>query len=263
MASSFDFSGKVCVVSGGASGLGEGVIRKLAFSAAHVFIADLNLTAAEALAEELRADGKRAHAVFLDCTKPETIRRAVQDILKQVPKIDCLVNSMGIGAKAREGESFSDTYNRVMAVNLGGIFNSCHVFVEEMIKTGGGTVVNIASQAATIVPAKTRPGRGGEYGLIGYCTSKAGVKHMTRAMATLWAAYGIRANSVSPGYVDTPLTAEPHSDPVIRADMISKVPLKRIASPDDIAGTVAFLLSDESSYLTAQDIIVDGGYTAL
>lgn len=262
MATAFHFSGKVCVVVGGASGLGQGIVQELADAGAHVFIADLNKEAAAALAEHLCSDGCNAHAVFIDGTNLDCVQAAAREILSVVPKIDCLVNSMGIGAKARENESFHETYERVMNVNLRGIFNSCHVFGEEMIKTGGGTIVNIASQAASIVPAKTRPGRGGEYGLIGYCTSKAGVKHMTRTMGVLWAPYGIRANSVSPGYVDTPLTSEPHSDPVIRAGMIAAVPLKRIAVPEDIAGTVAFLLSNASSYLTAQDIIIDGGYTA-
>lgn len=259
----YRFAGKTCVVTGGASGMGREIASALAAAGAVVFAADRDFQGARSLAEELTAQGHRAGAVYLDGTDMESVRAAAQEIMERAGQIHCLVNSMGIGAKAREDERFEDVFNRVVAVNLHGIFNSCCVFGEEMIKTGGGSIVNIASQAAGIVPEKTRPGRGGEYGLLGYCTSKAGVKHLTRALGVLWAPYGIRANSVSPGYVDTPLTAEPHSDPAIRKGMIEKVPLRKIAQPGDIAGTVLFLLSDASSYITAQDVIVDGGYTAL
>lgn len=257
-----DFQGKSCVVVGGASGLGRGIAHALADRGATVFVADINLDCAKLVAQELCAKGVVSHPVYLDGTKADSVQSAAEQILRFVPSIDCLVNSMGIGAKAKDGESYLETYERILDVNLRGMFNSCYVFGEEMIKSGGGSIVNIASQAASIVPAKTRPGRGGEYGLLGYCTSKAGVKHLTRAMGVLWAPYGIRANSVSPGYVDTPLTAEPHSDPKIRSGMIAGIPLHRIAVPEDIAGTVLFLLSDAASYLTAQDIVVDGGYTA-
>lgn len=243
--------------------MGREISIMLAVAGATIFIADLNIQGAGQLAGELVAKGYKAYAVHLDGTNMESVRAAAKEIMAHTRKIHCLVNSLGIGAKAREEEAFEDVFNRVLNVNLGGIFNCCCVFGEEMIRTGGGSIVNIASQAATIVPEKTRPGRGGEYGLLGYCTSKAGVKHLTRSMGVLWASYGIRANSVSPGYVDTPLTEEPHSDPVIREGMIAKVPLKKIAAPQDIAGTVLFLLSDAACYITAQDVVVDGGYTAL
>lgn len=259
----FDFAEKNCVVTGGASGMGREIAATAAAAGAAVYVADRNLQGAQELAGELTAKGFKAHAVYLDGTDMESVQAAAHEVAERAGQIHFLVNSMGIGAKAREGESFDAVFNRVLNVNLHGIFNSCCAFGEAMIQTGGGSIVNIASQAATIVPAKTRPGRGGEYGLLGYCTSKAGVKHLTRAMGALWADYGIRANSVSPGYVDTPLTAEPHSDPVIRAGMLEKVPLKKIAQPQDIVGTVLFLLSDASSYITAQDVIIDGGYTAL
>ena len=258
----FDFRGKTAVVAGGASGLGQGIADRLLEAGARVYICDLNQERAKKVAWDWCEKGADARAVYIDGTNPSSLQEAADLIMQESGRIHYLVNTMGIGAKAREGEAWADTFRRVVGINMMGIFNSCTVFGEEMIKTGGGSIVNIASQAATIVPAKTRPGRGGEYGLIGYCTSKAGVKHMTRAMATLWAQSGIRANSVSPGYVDTPLTAEPHSDPQIRASMIAGIPLRRIAQPYDIAGLVLFLLSDASSYLIAQDVIIDGGYTA-
>lgn len=258
----FDFSGKTCVVTGGASGMGREIVNVLAAANAEVFVADLNCIQADKIAAYWAKTGHKVFSLPMDGTNLDSVVTAAKNVIATAGKIDFLVNSMGIGAKAKDGESFADTFNRLLNVDLNAIFNSCHAFGEAMIEGGGGVIINIASQAATIVPAKTRPGRGGEYGLLGYCTAKAGVRHLTRSIATLWAPYGIRANSVSPGYVDTPLTAEPHSDPVIRAGMISSIPLGRIAAPNDIAGIVAFLLSDEASYLTAQDIIADGGYTA-
>ena len=258
----FDFSGKTCVVAGGASGMGRSIAQELANAGAAVCVADLNLTGAEAFCAELRAKGFQAAAFGMDATDLASVQRTADAISAQFGRIHCLVNSIGIGAKARPEETLQQTFGRLIQVNLMGMFNSCSSFAEHMIETGGGSIVNIASMSASIVPAKTRPGRGGEYGLIGYCTSKGGVKMMTKSMALLWTEYGIRANSVSPGYVDTPLTAEPHSNPETRRKLEDSVPVHRIARPEEIAPTVLFLLSDESSYITGQDILIDGGFTS-
>lgn len=242
--------------------MGCSIAQELAKAGASVCVADLNLNGAQTLCAELRAQGYTAAAFSMDATDLASVQCVADTVSAQFGKIHCLVNSIGIGAKARPDETLQQTFNRLIQVNLMGMFNSCSSFAEHMIKTGGGSIVNIASMSASIVPAKTRPGRGGEYGLIGYCTSKGGVKMMTKSMALLWTEYGIRANSVSPGYVDTPLTAEPHSDPETRRKLEDSVPVHRIAQPEEIATTVLFLLSDESSYITGQDILIDGGFTS-
>lgn len=258
----FDFHGKTCVVAGGASGMGRSVAEQLAASGANVCIADRNLEGARRLAEDLLQQGYRADVFEIDATDLQSVQNAAEEICRRYGAVHCLVNSIGIGAKAREGETLQETFTRLIQVNLMGMFHVCSVFAECMIRTGGGVMVNIASMSASIVPAKTRPGRGGEYGLIGYCTSKGGVKMMTKSMALLWADYGIRANSVSPGYVDTPLTAEPHSNPKTRESLEQSVPLHRIARPEEIASTILFLLSDASGYITGQDVLIDGGFTS-
>lgn len=261
MKAAFDFSGKNCVVAGGASGMGRSTAEHLAAAGANVAIADLNLEGAQQVAEKICTLGGRAEAFRMNAADPESAANAAEQIQRNFQQIHCLVNSVGIGAKAREGESFQETFERLIKVNLMGMFYSCSAFAEHMMGKGG-TIVNIASMSATIVPAKTRPGRGGEYGLIGYCTSKGAVKMMTKSMAMLWSQYGIRANSVSPGYVDTPLTAEPHSNPELRKKLEDSVPLRRIARPEEIVQVILFLLSDASGYITGEDILVDGGFTS-
>lgn len=263
MKASYDFFGKNYVVAGGASGMGRSFAEKLSNCGATVYIVDLNECAAKEFAAEQEEKGKKVYIFKANACNLDEIIEAAGKISDIAGKIDGLVNSIGIGAKAKEGETLADSYNRLISVNLQGVFNVCHAFGEEMIKNGGGAIVNICSMSATIVPRKNRPGRGGEYGLIGYCTSKGGVKQMTKAMAVLWASYGVRANSVSPGYVDTPLTAETQRNPEIRAAMEKTVPLGHLAAPADIDGTVMFLLSDDSKYITGQDFIVDGGATSI
>ncbi len=263
MNANYDFSGKNYVVAGGASGMGRSFATKLSDLGATVFVVDLNKAGADEFVAEQAAKGHKAYAFGLNACDLDAAIATAAEVAKIAGKIDGMVSSVGIGAGAKEGERLADTYNRMIAVSLQGMFNVCHAFGEEMIKTGGGTIVNICSMSATIVPRKNRPGRGGEYGLIGYCTAKGGVRQMTKAMAILWAGYGMRANSVSPGYVDTPLTAATQGNPEIRAAMEATVPLGYLASPAEIDGTVLFLLSDDSRYVTGQDFLVDGGVTSI
>ena len=256
----YDFTGKVCIVTGGASGMGAAFATALAESGAEVFIADVQLEKAREMADKLNINGCKTHALYLDATKEQSAVDMAAEAVKQAGRIDIMVNCVGIGAGAKDGETPFDTFNRVMAVNIHGIYNCCIAVGEEMIKQGGGTIVNMGSLSTTVVPEKTRPGRGGEYGLMGYCTAKGGVKMLTKAIAALWAPYGVRCNCVSPGYVDTPLTAVPHSNPEIRAKMESGISLGYIAQPEDIVGPMLFLLTDEAHYITGEELVVDGGF---
>lgn len=259
----YDFSGKNIVVAGGASGMGRSFAEKLSDAGAMVFIVDLNKVGADDFVAQQAKKGKLAYAFQLNACDINASISVAAEIAKIAGKIDGLVASVGIGAKAKEGETLADTYYRLIAVNLQGMFNVCHAFGEEMIKTGGGNIVNICSMGGTIIQRKNRPGRGGEYGLIGYCTAKGGVKQMTKAMAMMWAPMGMRVNAVSPGYVDTPLTAESQGNPEIRAAMEKTVPLGYLAQTSDIDAMVLYLMSDDSSYVTGQDFLIDGGFTCV
>ena len=258
MAEKYDFSNQTCIVTGGASGMGKAFACALAVAGAQVVIADIHPAAAQAVAGEI---GSPATAEQLDVADMASVQAMADRVMKRYGKIDVLINSAGIGAKPRASEAPADIWKRVLAVNLMGVYNCCVAVGETMVERKSGIIVNMASMSATIVPAKTREGRMGEYGLFAYCASKGAVKQLTRALAVTWAPYGIRANSVSPGYVDTPLTSEPHSNPALRSLLESKVPLGYIAAPGDVVGSVLFLASDASAYVTGHDLIVDGGYT--
>ena len=262
MAQKYDFRGKTCIVTGGASGMGKAFVAALFQAGANVVVADINLQAAKTVVEGVdSSSGQWIIAEHLDVTDAARVQAMTDRVMKRCGQIDVLINSAGIGAKPRPGETPAEIWNRVISVNLNGVFNCCVSVGETMIERQSGFIVNIASMAATIVPAKTRKGRGGEYGLFAYCASKGAVKQLTKALAAIWGPYGIRVNSVSPGYVNTPLTSEPHSDPAIRKVLESKVPLGYIAAPEDIVESVLFLASGSSKYITGHNLIVDGGYT--
>ncbi|WP_325199749.1 SDR family NAD(P)-dependent oxidoreductase [Oscillibacter sp.] len=253
--------GRVCLVTGGASGMGREFAKALAGCGASVMIADLNAAGAEAAAAELRAQGLQADWMEVDAADAAGAERMAAEVKEKYGRIDVLVNSIGVGAKARPGEDKYQLWNRLIRINLCGVFHCCAAVGEVMVAQGKGAIINIASMSASIVPAKNRPGRLGEYGLFGYCASKGGVRQLTKAIAALWAEYGVRANSISPGYVDTPMTKEPHSDPVVRSRMEATVPAGHIAAPEEITGAVLFLASDASAYITGHDLLVDGGFT--
>lgn len=255
-----DLNGKYCLVTGGASGMGKAFVETLASAGARVLIADKDKFRSEELVSQLADTNKNVNSFCFDAASTDSVSSLSSYLENDIP--DILINSLGIGAKPNDDENVYDLWQRIIEINLYGIYHCCAAIGELMIKKGKGNIINVASMSASIIPEKTRAGRMGEYGLLAYCSSKAAVKHLTRGIATLWADYGIRANSISPGYVDTPLTKEPHSDPEIRKKLESKIPLHKIASPEDISGAVLFLASDASSYITGQDIIIDGGYTS-
>lgn len=257
----YDFAGQNILVTGGASGMGEAFARAFAQAGGNVVVADVNRERVEEVAAQLRKAGHSASAICFDATEVDSVQQLADQLKERVPQI--LVNSVGVGAKAREEEDQWSLYQRIIDINLNGIYRCCAAVGGLMAEHGGGSIINIASMSATIVPEKTRPGKLGEYGLMAYCASKGGVRQLTRSIAVLWAEYGIRANSVSPGYVDTPLTSEPHSNPDIRATLERKIPLRKIASTQDIADTILFLASPGSAYITGQDIVIDGGFTSL
>lgn len=258
---SLKLDGHVCLVTGGASGMGREFAKAMARCGATVIIADLNVEGARVATAELTSDGYQADWIELDAADAASAENMAAKANEKYGHIDVLVNSIGVGAKARPGEDKYQLWNRLIQINLNGVFNCCSAVGEVMAEHKKGTIINIASMSASIVPAKNRPGRLGEYGLFGYCASKGGVRQLTKAIAALWAEYGIRANSISPGYVDTPMTKEPHSDPAIRALMEATIPMGHIASPEEITGAVLFLASEASAYITGHDLLVDGGFT--
>lgn len=255
----FDLTGKRGVVNGGASGMGREFAKGLAACGMEVIVADIALEGAKQTAAEIIANGGKAQAMYMNAAEYESVEALGAKVKEYFGKIDVVLNSVGITGKAREGERHVDTWNRVVGTNLSGMFHCCEVFGEIMIAQGGGNIINIISMAATLVPPKAYPGRDGEYGLMSYASAKAGVRQLTKVLATHWAEYGVRVNGISPGYINTPLTAGPHSDPHVREQREKSIPMGYLADPEEVVSTVIYLASDASKYVNGVDIMVDGG----
>ncbi len=241
-----DFEGRTAVVTGAASGIGTACARLLAARGASVLVADLDADGAQSVAGEI---GGPARAFHCDVTDPASTEAMVQAAVDAFGRLDVAVNCAGIGGdNALLADYPLETWRRVLAVNLDGVFYCMRAEIPRMIEGGGGSIVNIASIASTVALRTIAP----------YIASKHGVLGLTRAAALEYADQGIRVNAVGPGFVDTPLIAHiPEEDLVgIRA----LHPLGRLGRVEEIAELVAFLASDRASFSTGGYFTADGGY---
>jgi meso-butanediol dehydrogenase / (S,S)-butanediol dehydrogenase / diacetyl reductase len=231
--------------------MGAACAKELSACGASVVIADLDQDGAEAT-----ADSVGGHAIAGDISDPEFGPRAVAKAVDVHGRLDILVNAAGIMARLRAVDTDDATWQRVTRVNLDGTFYMCRAALRQMQSQGGGAIVNFSSIWGLWAGANSAA----------YSASKGGVSVLTRALALDHAAEGIRVNAVLPGDVDTPLLrAGGRSQPLTDEDiarMGESIPLKRVAQPEEIARVVAFLASDEASYVTGVLLPVDGGYTA-
>ena len=240
--------GKVALVSGGSRGMGAATVRRLHADGASVVFGDILDDEGKALADEL-GDGVRY--VHLDVTSEEQWQSAVEQTEREFGKLDVLVNNAGILVFNAIVDTSVEELRRVLEVNLVSAFVGMKTAIPAMRRAGGGSIVNISSTeglAATVFCGA-------------YTASKFGVRGITKVAAIEYGAEGIRANSVHPGGIDTPMTRAV-MDEQGRKYVASKVPLKRMGTAEDIADTVAFLASDESSYVNGAEIVLDGGVTA-
>jgi len=243
--------GRVALVTGGAMGIGAAIAKRLADDGFTVVVADLNIDAAESTANEVREQGREAVAMALDAGNPASIEALVDQIGTRFDRCDVLVNNAGI-AKTYPFESYPlDHWRAVMDVNLTGPMLLAQRAAQHMIKRQWGRVINLASVAGIRASA----------GRTAYGTSKTAVIGLTRQMAIELAEHGITANAIAPGPIDTPMVAKLHSQ-VARENFLRSVPMRRYGTPEEIAGVVAFLASDDASYVTGQTIAVDGGFVA-
>ena len=243
-----DLTGKAAVVTGGGRGIGRAVALALADAGADVAVAvSRDVAAAEAVAEEIRAKGRRALARQADVASGEEAEALVAAAVNELGRIDFLVNNAGVtrdGMLMRMSEQDWDT---VVDVNLKGTFHCTRAALKRMVRQRSGRIVNITS----IV------GITGNAGQANYAASKAGIIGLTKATAKEVGSRSITCNAVAPGFVKTQMTAELPEE--IMAGVLKQVSLGRLGEPDDIAGTVVFLCSDAASYITGQVVVVDGG----
>jgi NAD(P)-dependent dehydrogenase (short-subunit alcohol dehydrogenase family) len=241
---------RVAVVTGGASGIGLGVGRRLAAEGHHVALLDLDGATVEAAAAELRSDGAEAIGVEADVSDRAAVGAAVDRVRSELGPVEILVTSAGIESFDPIGEVTPEKWDRLIAVNLTGTFSCVQPAVEDMLAGGWGRIVTIASSSA----------QSGAPNMTHYAASKGGVISLTRALAVELARKGITANSIAPSLVDTPMARKAEADgDFIGVDVVAPmVPLGRAGTPDDIASAAAFLCA-EDSYVTGQILNVNGG----
>lgn len=239
----------VAIVTGAASGLGAGIAARLVHDGAHVFVSDVNEEAAKATAAAL---GKRATGLRIDVTDRASVDTGIAHVLDTHGTVDVLVNNAGWDAVGPFVDSSVDEWDRIVSINLYGTLHMCQAVMPALIAQGGGSIVNIGSDAARV----------GSTGEAVYSATKGGVVAFTKTIARELARHGVRANAVCPGPSDTPLFAGISAEnPKLRASLERSIPLRRLAQPADIAAAVAFLASDDSVYITGQTISVSGGLT--
>ena len=247
--------GKVALITGAASGIGRESALLFASEGARVLVADLDLAAGEATVAAIEKDGGTALAIRCDVARGVDLEAAVAAAESEFGALHVLFNNAGI-FPARDGspvDTPDDVFDQVIAVNLKGVFLGCKYGIPALLRAGGGSIINTASFVAVMGAATSQ---------IAYTASKGGVLAMTREIAVEYARQGIRANSLCPGPVNTPLLAEFLAAPAARARRFVHIPIGRLAEATEIANAALFLASDESSYVTGSTFLVDGGITS-
>jgi NAD(P)-dependent dehydrogenase (short-subunit alcohol dehydrogenase family) len=250
----FDLTAKVALVTGAARGLGLVMATALAEVGARLVIADINRSGAQSAAAGLRAAGHEAMALRVDVSDGADVERMVEETLRACDRIDILINNAGInrGGEYPPENLGLDIWDSVLAINLTGSFLCAQAVGREMIRQGGGKIINITSISGLVVNRLT------DRHPLPYCVSKAGVVMLTKVLAVEWARHKITVNAIAPGYFRTAML---NPDPKIQAEMVRDTPIGRLGEPAELAGTVVYLASEASSCVTGHVLLVDGGYT--
>ena len=247
---------KVAIVTGGARGIGRAIALRYTREGASVVIADRKADEAAVTVGEIEKRGGRAIFVHTDVTDNETIESMVNETLRRYTRIDILVNNAGVALMRDITVATEDDWDRLNGVNLKGLWMCTKAVVPAMIENRAGKIVNMASMSGLI---------GYQWESI-YASTKGGVISMTRELAVELCPFGINVNCICPGIIDTPIYYDidfPLDDPENLESTLKSIPLRRIGKPDDVAGGAYFLVSDDSSYLMGQALVIDGGYTLI
>ncbi len=242
---------KVAIVTGGAHGMGEAEARLFAREGAAVVIADVRTEMGEAVAADIQAGQGRASFHRCDVTSESDWRALIARTIEAHGKLDILVNNAGISGSAVGSDPLSlEGWNRLMGVNATGVFLGTTLAAEAMAKAGRGSIVNISSIMGFVASGEGHPG---------YPASKGAVRLLTKAAAVRWGPQGVRVNSVHPGYMPAMLGG---TNAGTRAEKIPLTPLRRVGEPIEVAYGVLFLASDEASFVTGTELVIDGGFIA-
>ena len=243
---------KVAMISGGARGMGAVEAKLFAKEGAKVIIGDMLEEEGRKVEAEINETGGECVFVLLDVTDEEAWQRAVSEAVSRFGKLDILVNNAGIYRAHDVLETTSAEWDQVMDINAKGVFLGTKYAIPEMRKAGGGSIVNISSVAGLVGSKQTTA----------YTASKGAVRLLTKSTAIQYAAEGIRANSIHPGTIETPMTEALLANEAQREDRMNRTPLGRLGRPEDVAYGALYLASDEASFVTGSDLVIDGGRTA-
>jgi len=245
--------GKVAVVTGASSGLGITFASALAEAGANLELAARRMDRLEEVAREVRHLNVKARPFQCDVSKPDEVNGLVEDTVKNFGRLDILVNNAGVAAMSPATEISVEDWNRVVSVNLTGVFLCARTAARQMIKQGKGKVVNISSiygAVGDVFPASP------------YYATKGAVINLTRDLAVEWAPYKINVNAIAPGFFPSEMTEAIFEEPRYLEYINRQTPLGRTGNPDDLKGAVVFLASSASDFVTGQTLFVDGGWTA-
>jgi 2-deoxy-D-gluconate 3-dehydrogenase len=248
----FDLGGRVAIVTGGNGGIGLGMAEGLASAGATLVIAGRDEAKSAAAVKKLTQSGAKAAAIAVDVTDAQSCRALIAGAAKKCGRLDILVNNAGTNIRKQPQDYTLEEWNTLIATNLTSAFVCCQAAYPEMLKAGGGKIINIGSMMSIFGASFTTP----------YAASKGGIVQMTRGLATAWAKDNIQVNAVLPGWIDTDLTRKGRAEVQgLHERVLARTPAGRWGTPEDHAGIAVFLASAASDFVTGTAIPVDGGYS--